>query len=588
MLLDNHIQEKLTYWLEEDCFDCETKEELKAINDPMEMEDRFYADLEFGTGGMRGILGAGTNRMNKYVIRRLTQGLADTIKDEGEDACRRGVVIAHDSRRYSKDFAVETACVLATNGIRAYLFEDLRPVPELSFAVRYLKTIAGVNITASHNPKEYNGYKVYWEDGGQIPPDKTDIIVDKMKILHSWHVDIIEEEKAIKKGLLIRIGEAVDKAYLEEVRAQLLYPKLIAVKGSNLRIVYSPLHGSGGMLIQRVLLEAGFANVFVVPEQVKPDPEFSTVKTPNPEDSAAFDLALSHAVKRDAHIVMATDPDGDRLGLFVKGREGYYHRFNGNQIGVLLLYYILSQKKKLGILPDDAVVMKTVASTDLGDAVADYFGVKMINVLVGFKYIGEQIKSMEENGWGSYQFGFEESFGYLAGTHARDKDAVAAALLLSEAALYYKEVEKKHLTDVIDEIHRLCGYYREEQVALTFEGKAGQECMDNIMNNLRQKILTHIAGIPIEYIEDFNTSQRISLVDNRTETINLPKANVLRFSFAQGGFVMARPSGTEPKIRFYFCVRDSSSHTLKDTMEKAKEDFLSKIRNLLTVPTKET
>ena len=578
------IKEKFTNWTENDCFDCATRDELLALNDPNEIEDRFYTDLEFGTGGMRGVLGAGPNRMNKYVIRRITQGLADTIKEHGEDARIKGVVIAHDPRRYSKEFALETALVLAANGIKAYLFDSLRPVPELSFAVRHLQTMAGVNITASHNPKEYNGYKVYWEDGGQIPPDKANIIVSKITARKSWEIAISSEAEARNNGLLITIGEDVDKAYLDQVKVQLLYPELNITKGKELKIVYSPLHGSGGMLISRIIKDIGFSSLFVVPEQKEPDTEFSTVKSPNPEDPAAFEMALAYAVQRKADIVMASDPDADRLGLYVKGDEGYYHRFNGNQIGVLLQYYILSQKKKMGILPDNAVAVKTVASTDLGDAVAEKFGVKTVNVLVGFKFIGEQIRDMEEKGWGTYQFGFEESFGYLVGTHARDKDAVVAAALLAEAALYYRQEENKNLTDVMDEIYQMCGYYRDEQVALTYQGKAGRECIANIMNTLRMDKRTEIAGIPLKSREDYSVSIRHLIRENEEEIINLPKANVLRFSFAEGGFVMARPSGTEPKIRFYFCVKADSPKALRDTMERVKEDFLGRIRDFLTIP----
>lgn len=583
MLIENSFKDKYTHWIEDECFDCATKDELLAIEDPKEIEDRFYTDLEFGTGGMRGILGAGTNRMNKYVIRRITQGLADTIKEHGEEAGIKGVAIAHDPRRYSKEFALETALVLVANGIKAYLFDSLRPVPELSFAVRHLQTIAGVNITASHNPKEYNGYKVYWEDGGQIPPDKANIIVSKISARKSWEIEIGSEAEARSSGLLVTIGEDIDKAYLDQVKTQLLYPDIDVTKGKNLKIVYTPLHGSGGMLISRILKDIGFSSLFVVPEQKDPDTEFSTIKSPNPEDPAAFDLALTYAVQQNADIVMATDPDADRLGLFVKGDEGYYHRFNGNQIGVLLQYYILSQKKKMGTLPANAVVVKTVASTDLGDAVAEKFGVKTVNVLVGFKYIGEQIRDMEEKGWGTYQFGFEESFGYLAGTHARDKDAVVAAVLLAEAALYYRQEENKNLTDVMDEIHQMCGYYRDEQVALTYQGKAGKECIANIMDTLRKDKITEIGGIPLKCREDYYISIRYLIREDKEEEIKLPKANVLRFSFAEGGFVMARPSGTEPKIRFYFCVKDDSSQTLLDTMERVKEDFLGRIEEFLTI-----
>jgi len=574
-------EEKFKTWTENRYFDDQTREELLNIKDPKEVEDRFYTNLKFGTGGLRGVLGAGTNRMNKYVIRKATQGLADTIKNLGEEACRRGVVIAYDSRRCSPEFALETALVLACNGIKAYLFDYLRPTPELSFAVRYLKTIAGVNITASHNPREYNGYKVYWEDGGQIPPDKAEQILTEIYKRPGWEVEIISEREARNKGLLITVGEDVDRAYIEEMKKELLYPELTSAEGQKLKIVYTPLHGAGGMLTTRVLKEIGFTSLCIVLEQQNPDMDFPTVHSPNPENPQVFELALDYAGEQEADLVLASDPDGDRLGLYAIDRNARYRRFNGNQIGVLLTYYLLSHKKRLGRLPADAVIVKTVATTDLGDAVARQFGVQTVNVLVGFKYIGEQIKEMEEKGWGTYQFGFEESFGFLAGTYARDKDAVQAAALLAEAALYYRETENKLLPDVMEEIHRLCGYYHDEQVAMNFHGKEGLECMNNIMDVLRQEKKTEIGGIPLKSIEDYLTSKRLFLKEGREEQINLPKANVLRFSFQGGGFVVARPSGTEPKIRFYFCARGNSPDQLRHNIKIIQEDFLGQIKSLL-------
>ncbi|RNC62954.1 MAG: Phosphoglucomutase [Candidatus Dichloromethanomonas elyunquensis] len=575
------IYEKYKAWTKSSYFDQETREELLDLHDQKELEDRFYTDLEFGTGGMRGILGAGTNRMNKYVIRKVTQGLADTIKEQGAEACHRGVVIAFDSRRYSAEFAMETALVLAANGIKAYVFDSLRPTPELSFAVRFLHTIAGVNITASHNPKNYNGYKVYWEDGGQIPPHKAKMIVEKISRQRGWEITVLSEEEAEKQGLVLRVGEEIDKAYFLEIKKQLLFPELAKEHGKNLKIVYTPLHGTGGRPVQKVLEETGFTSFFIVPEQEKPDGEFSTVESPNPEDSRAFQLALDYAERQCADIVLATDPDADRLGLYAKQENGEYRRFTGNEIGILLEYYLLTQKKKMGQLQADAIIIKTIASTDLGEKIADQFGVKMVNVLVGFKYIGEQIKDMEEKGWGTYLFGFEESFGYLAGTYARDKDAVEASALLSEAALHYLLKEGKTLPAVLEEIFLLCGYYKEDQTAISLQGKAGKERIDRIMDYLRTLKPNCIGEQTVGSIEDYLVSRRFILNENREEPIDLPQENVIRFSFRGGGFVMARPSGTEPKVRFYFCIRGDSGSDLDDRMARVKKDFLGSIQELI-------
>lgn len=573
---------KYDFWCDNTYFDKDTREELLSLTDQKEIEDRFYTDLVFGTGGMRGVLGAGTNRMNKYVLRKVTQGLAETIKDQGETARKRGVVIAFDSRKYSDEFALETALVLAANGIKAYLFDDLRPTPELSFAVRFLKAQAGVNITASHNPKEYNGYKVYWEDGGQIPPNKAKKIITNISRLESWEITSMPESEAIEAGLLIHIGQEIDKAYTEAMKETLLFPELAKKQGEKLKIVFTPLHGTGGKPVENMLRGIGFSSLFVVPEQAKPDCDFPTVETPNPEDECAFQLGLEYAAQKQAHIVLATDPDADRLGLYAKDKKGEYRRFTGNEIGVLLEYYLLSQNKRLGKLKKDAVVIKTVASTDLGEAIAEKFGVKLINVLVGFKYIGEKIKEMEEEGWGSFLFGFEESFGYLAGTYARDKDAVQAAALLSEAALYYQVEEQKGLPEVLEEIYQLFGYYRDEQVAISLQGKEGKDKILRIMEFLRQEKPRKLGGQTVSSIEDFLVSQQEFLAGEPTQIakIDLPQENVLKFSLAGGGYVMARPSGTEPKIRFYFCIKGERPEQLEQKLEAVKKDFLGMIQNI--------
>jgi len=581
LLSEVSYMEKLKKWTENDYFDQETREELLNIKDEKELQDRFYTDLEFGTAGLRGVLGAGTNRMNKYIIRRATKALADTIKDHGQAACDRGVAIAYDSRKFSAEFALETALVLAANGVKAYLFDELRPTPELSFAVRHLQTIAGVNITASHNPKEYNGYKVYWEDGGQIPPQKAGRIVAKIASQTAWEVKVMSQEEAVAKNLLTIIGEEVDQAYYQALKERLLYPNLTCARGDQLKIVYTPLHGTGGRPVQKVLSEIGFSNLFVVPEQEIPDCEFTTVKSPNPEDSCAYQIAIHYALQKQADIILATDPDADRLGMYAKDQKGEYRRFTGNEIGVLLEYYLLSQSKRLGKLPAGATVVKTVASTDLGDAIAEQFGVKIINVLVGFKYIGEQIKDMEEKKWGTFLFGFEESHGYLAGTYARDKDAVQAAALLAEAALYYQEQEGKTLPEVLDEIFQLCGYYKDEQVAVSLQGQEGKEKITRIMDFLRRERPNSFAGLKVETIEDYLVSKRYYLAENREEPIDLPQENVVRFSLQGGGFVMARPSGTEPKIRFYFCIKGHSSSEPEENLNIVKKEFLGKIESII-------
>ncbi len=581
MLLEGKIEEKFRLWTESEYFDLETKTELLEIKDQKEIEDRFYTDLEFGTGGMRGVMGSGTNRMNKYVIRKLSQGLADTIREEGSEDCSRGVVIAYDCRRNSAEFALETALVLAANNIKAFLFDALRPTPELSFAVRFLHAIAGVNITASHNPKEYNGYKVYWEDGGQIPPAKAKQIVDKIAERTSWMVQPLDQDEARERGLLLSVGREIDQAFLQVIKNQLLYPGFARDFGNKLKIVYTPLHGAGNKPVRQVLEEIGFTSLFIVPEQENPDCEFSTIKLPNPEDPLAFEMALSYASEQQADIVLATDPDADRLGLYAKDEKGSYQRFTGNQIGVLLEYYLLSQKKRLGKLPEDVTVVKTIASTDLGDSVARYFGARTINVLVGFKYIGEQIKQMEENGSGTFLFGFEESHGYLAGTYARDKDAVEAAALLAEAALYYLEKENKTLPEVLEEVFKLCGYYLDEQYALTLQGREGKDNINRIIDLFRTSEQRVYGGLRVISIDDFLTKMSYFPKEGLKKEMGqpeLPQENVIRLRFEGGGFVIIRPSGTEPKIRFYFCIKGESSQEIRYTLEKVKTDVLNLIQ----------
>ncbi|HHY27562.1 MAG TPA: phospho-sugar mutase, partial [Desulfitobacterium dehalogenans] len=533
------IQERYQLWLTSPYFDNDTRSEVAGIKDKKEIEDRFYMDLEFGTGGLRGVLGAGTNRMNIYVIRKATQGLADLILEEGEEGKKRGVVIAYDSRRLSDRFAKEAALVLAGNGIKAYLFEDLRPTPELSFTVRHLKAQAGIVITASHNPKEYNGYKVYWEDGGQVPPGRADQILAYIKGHQRWD-DIfpLGEAEARDKGLLVEIGEEIDSVYLSKVKELALYPELSRTKGSNLSIVYTPLHGAGNVLVRRILTDMGYS-VFTVPEQEEPDPEFTTVPYPNPEIPTTFDLAKKYGEAVKAHMLIATDPDADRLGMALRTPQGDYQQLTGNQVGTLLSYYLLTQKKKLGILPDNAVVIKTIASTDLADLMVKDLGVQIENVLTGFKFIAEKEQEMETQGNGDFQFGFEESYGYLAGHFVRDKDAVIASLLLAEAALYYQEVEGRSLLQVLEDIYEKYGYFIDDQISITLEGKEGREKMVKMMANLRETDVKFFGGIPIECIDDYELRKGRRMISPlHSYTLSLPQSNVIRYSFQGGGFVM--------------------------------------------------
>lgn len=578
------IEERCRLWSEHPYFDEETRQELGQLTNPKEIEDRFYADLEFGTGGLRGIMGAGTNRMNKYVIRKATQGLAECVCDHGAEGMKRGVVIAYDSRYCSSEFALEAALILAQNGVKAYLFDALRPTPELSFAVRHLHALAGIVVTASHNAKIYNGFKVYWEDGGQVPPVKADQILARIKARTNWlGLEPMPIELAKSRGLLEIVGEEIDQHYLARVLKLALHPDLDLKKGGELRIIYTPLHGAGNILVRRALSELGFTSVTVVPEQEHPDPEFTTVTYPNPEIPATFELARKYGTDLQADLLMATDPDGDRLGVVLRDSQGEYSQLTGNQIGVLLTYYILSQKKALGILPDNATIIKTIASTDLADEVARYFKVRVENVLTGFKFIAEKEKEMEEEGWGTFQLGFEESYGYLAGDFVRDKDAIIAAVLLAEAALYYQQLEGRSLFDVLESIYKQFGYYCDDQESLTLEGIQGKEEIAKIMNALRQEEIHELGGTKIERMDDYEQRIGKDSLTKLTYPLALPRSNVLRFSFNGGGFVMARPSGTEPKIKFYFSVTSDTLSEAEDTLHKIKADLMHRIARIRSV-----
>lgn len=577
-MLSNEIKTRYQQWLDSPYFDEDTKAELAALTDEKEIEDRFYCDLEFGTGGMRGMLGAGTNRMNIYLIRKLTYSFGQVICDDGEEAMKRGVAIAYDSRRFSAKFAEETALVLAACGIKAYLFDSLRSTPELSFTVREKGAIAGVMVTASHNPKEYNGYKVYWEDGAQLPPAHADKIMEKMENC-GWDVPTMDKEEAIAAGLIEMIGQETDDAYISCVRRQLLQPELDEEHGRDLKIIYTPLHGAGCLFVQRILSEMGFTRLLTVPEQEKPDTEFSTVKVPNPEDEGAWDLSITYGLQHDADLLLATDPDSDRLGVQCRDQNGNYHHLTGNQVGAILAHYIIGSQKKEGRLPEDGVMIQSIVSTALTEKIAEGFQVPLVKVPVGFKFIGEQIKQMEESGKGTFLFGFEESLGYLKGTYARDKDAVLGAALVAEAALYYKIKEGKTLIQVLEELFETYGYFLDEQVACVLMGKDGKERISQVLDLLEADDRTTLANQKIASRQYYGKGQQRK--DGQLTDLDFPKVNMLGLTFENGGFVKVRPSGTEPKIRFYFCIAAGSRQEAEEKLRQTKQEFFEPVKHLL-------
>jgi len=554
-------------WLENDYFDTETKEELRSIaDDETEIEDRFYTDLEFGTGGLRGIIGAGTNRINKYTIRKATQGLANYILNQGDEA--KGVVIAHDSRFKSREFALETAAVLNGNGIKVYLFDELRPTPELSFAVRELEVTAGVVITASHNPPEYNGYKVYWSDGGQIVPQRAEEIIAEIKEIDDFAmIKRQSKEGAIDEGLFEMIGSSIDDKYIAKLKGLITNPEFINENGSELDIIYTPIHGTGNKLVRRALKEVGFSNVRVVSEQEAPDPEFPTVDYPNPEEAEVFNLALDMAKKDPADLIMGTDPDADRLGVLVQGETGDYISLTGNQIGILLTDYLLSQQQTQGALSDQGVIVKTIVTTEMTRAIAKEYGVEVIDTLTGFKFIGEKIKEFEERGDKDFILGFEESYGYLVGTFVRDKDAVIAATLVAEMAAYYKQ-EGLTLYQRLNQLMDKYGHYLEDLESIVLKGKTGQKKIEKILETLRTKRPEEIANKRVDVIKDYLVSKKYNLREDTESTLNLPEANVLQFLLEDNSLLTVRPSGTEPKIKIYFTVvgddQEQSEAKLKD------------------------
>ena len=553
-------------WLANPYFDEATKEELKSIaEDENEIKERFYMDLEFGTAGLRGIIGAGTNRMNIYVVRRATQGLANYIAKV--DKKSQGVAIAYDSRHMSPEFAQEAALCLAANGIKAYIFETLRPTPELSFAVRHLGCVAGINVTASHNPPEYNGYKVYWEDGAQITPPHDSGIMGEVKAISDWNtVKTMDKAEAEKAGLFEVIGKEVDDAYMAELKKQVIHMDAIQAEGKNLKIVYTPLHGTGNIPARRILKELGFENVYVVKEQELPDGDFPTVSYPNPEAAEAFELGLKLAKEVDADLVLATDPDADRLGVRVKDKNGEYHDLTGNMSGCLLANYEISQRKAVnGSLPEDGALIKTIVTTNLADAIAKGYGVKLIEVLTGFKFIGQQILGFEKSGKGSYLFGFEESYGCLIGTYARDKDAIVATMALCEAAAYYK-TQGKTLWDAMIEMYEQFGYYKDDIKAVTMKGIEGLQKIQDIMNSLRQNPPAEFAGHKVVAVRDYKADTIKNLETGEVTPTGLPNSNVLYYELTNDAWVCVRPSGTEPKVKFYYGVKGTS---LADADEKS-------------------
>ena len=574
---DYNYKDVYEQWVNNPLFGQETKDELLAIkDDEKEIEERFYCDLVFGTAGLRGIIGAGTNRMNIYVVRKATQGLANYIIKAGKQD--KGVAIAYDSRRMSPEFSMEAALCLAANGIKAYRFESLRPTPELSFAVRYLDCVAGINVTASHNPPEYNGYKVYWEDGAQItPPHDQGIMAEVKAITDFADTKTMDMVEAKKKGLLVTIGSEVDDAYMGELKKLILNQDAIDKYGKDLKIVYTPLHGTGNIPVRRILKEIGFENVYVVPEQELPDGEFPTVEYPNPEAKEAFTLALKLAKEVDADLVLATDPDADRLGCYAKdSKTGEYKVFTGNMSGSLLCEYEVSQmKEKNGSLPADGAIIKTIVTTNMVDAIAKY-GTDLIECFTGFKNIGREILRFEQTGKGTYLFGFEESYGCLIGTHARDKDAVVATMALCEAAAYYRG-QGKTLWDAMMDMYEKYGYYVDDIKTVTLKGVEGSKKIGHIMNILRANVPEEVAGYKTRVVRDYRLEYIRNIETGEVKPTGFPNANVLYYELENDAWLAVRPSGTEPKIKFYYGIKGSSY----DEAQKESAAFGDKVMDLI-------
>lgn len=570
-------QEEFQFWLEDSYFDEATKKELQAIReDEKEVEDRFYKELEFGTGGLRGVIGAGTNRMNIYTVRKATQGLANYILQKGGQD--KGIAIAYDSRLMSPEFADEAALCMAANGIKAYVFDELRPTPELSFALRKLGCISGIVITASHNPPEYNGYKVYWEDGAQVTAPKDKEIIAEVKAVTDYHtVKTMDKAEAEKAGLYITIGKEIDDAYMAELKKQIIHPEVIKEMADDIKIVYTPFHGTGNIPVRRILSELGFKNVYVVPEQELPDPAFTTLEYPNPEDPKAFTLALALAKEKDADIVLATDPDADRLGIYAKdAKTGEYIPFTGNMSGMLIAEYILRERTALNIMPENPALVTTIVTTNMAKAISDEYQVKCIEVLTGFKFIGEQIKLFEQSGSNHYVFGLEESYGCLAGTHARDKDAVVAVMCLCEAAAWCKK-SGITLWDQMIKLYEQYGYYKESQYAITLKGIDGSKQIAEIMDRLRSNPPKSFGELKVTALRDYACGRITDMETGAQTDTGLPKSNVLYFDLTNDSWCCARPSGTEPKIKFYMGVKGESLADAQEKVDRLTAELKAKL-----------
>ena len=536
-----------------------------------EKEEAFYAPLEFGTAGMRGIVGPGINRMNIYTVRQATEGLARLIETYGEEAKKRGVAIAHDSRHFSPEFALESAKVLVKHGIKAYVFEDLRPTPELSYAVRHLHTFAGIMITASHNPAAYNGYKVYGEDGGQMPPKDADALTEYVRqVENPLVVEVVAKEELEQSALFEWIGEAVDAAYLEEIKSVSVNPALLS-NTKDLSVVYTPLHGTGLMLTKRALDQAGFTGLHVVSEQAVPDGDFTTVKSPNPEEAGAFEYAIRLGEETKADVLLATDPDADRMGAAVRQPDGTYQVITGNQIAAILLDYLLFAHQKAGTLPANAAAVKSIVSSELPTVIAEHYGAKMVNVLTGFKFIAEQIKNYEETNAHTFMFGFEESYGYLVQPFVRDKDAIQAVLLLTEVAAHFKS-EGKTLYDGLQALYEKYGYFLEKTISVTVQGLEGPAKIKALLDGLRKEVPSNFGGIKVSVAQDFAVNQQVD-AEGVVSEIGLPTSNVLKYILEDGSWIAVRPSGTEPKIKFYMGVKAATQEEAQEKLAKFQKDL---------------
>lgn len=567
-------------WLNYEELDVELKTELEdMLGNDLLIEECFYKNLEFGTGGMRGEIGAGTNRMNLYTIRKAAEGLAQYIKSFGASAQNKGVAIAYDNRFKSQEFALESALILGKHGIKTYLFKNLRPTPELSFAVRYLGAFAGIVITASHNPPEYNGFKVYGEDGAQLTPVAAKSLVEKVnEIENELTIEVANKETLISKGLLEMVEEEIDRVYIEKLKTVIVNEEVVSKFGNDVKIVFTPLHGTAALPVQLSFDAVGFTNYHIVEEQSVPDPNFSTVTSSNPEEHAAFEMAIAYGEKLDADVLIATDPDADRVGVAVKDDKGQYVVLTGNQTGALMLNYILSQKQTSEMLPKDGVVIKTIVTSELGRKIAKSYNLETIDTLTGFKYIGEKIKQFEETGEKSFLFGYEESYGYLVKDFARDKDAIQAVLLVAELAAYYKS-QNKTMYEGLIELYEKYGYYLEGLQSITLKGKTGIEKMNKIIANFRENSPQEFSGIKVIAVEDYLNNERKNLETGAVEELNLPKSNVLKYLLNGNSWLCVRPSGTEPKIKFYIGTTSNSMEKSQHQLEQLKNSLMAKIED---------